>query len=117
MSGILDLRGSRIKRKLVLPYKLQTDTIHVSRGMNNFLGQENVTILPQASMRAEGRRGEKTNRMWVVEKPAGEEPSEHRILGMGCSTLRQPWGRESPACHKNGHYSGSAFATSEPIAR
>jgi hypothetical protein len=65
---------------LVLPYKLQTDTIHVSRGRNNFLGQENVTIHPQASMRAEGWRGEKTNRMWVVEKPAGEEPSEHRFL-------------------------------------
>jgi hypothetical protein len=36
--------------------------------MNNFLGQEKVTIYPQASMRAKGWRGEKTNRMLVVEK-------------------------------------------------
>jgi hypothetical protein len=52
----------------------------ISNGMNNFLGQEKVTIHPQASMRAKGWRGEKTNRMWVVEKPAGEEPSGQRFL-------------------------------------
>jgi hypothetical protein len=32
------------------------------------------------TLRLTGWRGEKTNRMWVVEKPAGEEPSGQRFL-------------------------------------
>jgi hypothetical protein len=98
VSGILYLRGARIKRKFVTPHKrFKPIQCTISNGMNNFLGQENVTIHPQASMRAKGWRGEKTNRMWVVEKPAGEEPSGQRFstwvvrhLSWRCSRGRHP---------------------------
>jgi hypothetical protein len=93
LSGVRESQRVRVSERHPIPqrsaYQAKTCHFHkrfkpiqctVSNGMNNFLGQEKVTIHPQASMRAKGWRGEKTNRMWVVEKPAGEEPSGQRFL-------------------------------------
>jgi hypothetical protein len=93
LSGVRESQRVRVRERHPIPQRsaYQAKICHshkrfkpiqctISDGMNNFLGQEKVTIHPQASMRAKGWRGEKTNRMWVVEKPAGEEPSGQRFL-------------------------------------
>jgi hypothetical protein len=93
LSGVRESQRVRVSERHPIPQRsaYQAKVCHphkrfkpiqytISNGMNNFLGQEKVTIRPQASMRAKGWRGEKTNRMWVVEKPAGEEPSGQRFL-------------------------------------
>jgi len=48
--------------------------------MKNFLGQEGITIFPQAAMGSECWRSGQASRARDVEKPADEEPTGHRFL-------------------------------------
>jgi hypothetical protein len=61
-----------------MKFKLTQHTI--SEGINNFLGQEAVTIHPQAARRWGRWRGGKASRGPSVEQPADEEPSGRRLL-------------------------------------